>query len=158
MTVTGNTTDSSEFGKLRTKIRMLLRDHADVNILLNDVDFTLEEYACAIELATDGYNVMTPITALDPLGLPPYVLVNWAAGLLLRSQTFLQARNQVSVPTDNIGVIGIDDKAGLYDALSQGLIAEAKGLARTYKNQQNAESGYGGLPSGYSHVSRFNQT
>lgn len=159
MTVTGSSTNVNEpaLEELKIKIMMFLRDDADMNILLDDVEFSDLEYRCAIDLAVSGYNVMTPATAVDYSGVPEYVLFHWVAGLLMRSNTFLQARNQVSVPTDNIGVIGLDDKAGLYASMAQSLIGEAKQVGQKYKNQQNLESAYGCLPSGYAHVSRFQQ-
>lgn len=159
MTVTADSTNISNEGleELKIKIMMFLRDSADMNILLDDVQFTDLEYQCAIDLVVSGYNTMTPVSAVDFEGVPLYIMVHWAAGLLMRSETFLQARNQVNVPTDNIGVIGIDDKAGLYAQLSQGMIAEAKSVAQKYKNQGNLESAYGCVPSGYSTVSRFQQ-
>lgn len=159
MTVTANSVNitDEELSEFRMLVMLILRDKADLNILLDDVQFTDQEYRGAIRLAVSGYNTMTPATAVDFKGIPEYILFHWVAYFLMLSESFLQVRNQVSIPTDNIGVIGLDDKAGLYNNIAQGLKNEAKTVAQKFKSQQNLEGAYGGLPSGYSSVSRFQQ-
>lgn len=159
MTVVGSNTNISdpELDAFAMKIRILMRDKAENNILLDNVQFTREEILCAIELAVSSYNTMTPATVVDFTGVPDDILFHWAAYYLTLSESFLQVRNQVSVPTDNLGVIGLDDKFGLYNALGRELKSYAEAKARAYKNQLNAEAAYGCVPSGYANVTRFNQ-
>ena len=159
MTVTGNSVGitDSELDEFAECVKLLLRDEADNNILLDDVQFTRDEYIRAIRMAVSGYNSMSPPTSVDFRGIPEAILFHWTAYYLMLSESFLQMRNQVSVPTDNIGVIGIDDKAGLYQGMAQNMKAQAQAQAKEYKIAQNFASGYGSMPSGYAHVSRFQQ-
>ena len=159
MTVTGNRVGitDSELEEFADLVKMVMRDHGPLNLLLGDVDFKPQEYYNAIRLAVSEYNILPPLSSVDFRGIPESVLFHWTAYYLMLSQTFLQLRNQSSVPTDNIGVIGIDDKAGLYQGIAQNMKMQAKSAAKEYKVAQNIQSGYGSLSSGYAHVSRFQQ-
>lgn len=138
-------------------VRMVLRDRSYNNILLDDVQFTDDDLRNAIRLATGSYNVMSPVTEIAWDAIPEPILLLWTCYWLMLSESFLQVRNQVSVPSDGLGVIGIDDKAPAYMSIANGLKAEAKQAAKDYKHSRNLEACYGSLPSGYSNVSRYNQ-
>jgi len=140
-------------GKIAKKIRIFLRDKADNNILLDDVQFTDEDLECALELTADEYNVTTPITTLTWGSMPQFLQIIGATRFLLYSEVFLQARNQVTLPTDRGDAMGLDDKAMLYTQLQQQLSAEWKLRTREYKNQMNAESIYDDIPSDYAYLS-----
>ncbi len=139
---------------------MFLRDRADRNILLDDVQFTDDELNLATEMAVSAYNTVTPQTNLTPPTFPPhlrYLLLIGTARFLLMSESFLQVRNQATVQDGDISPIGIDDKAALYSEMARQLKAEWDELVRGVKTQNNMESAYTTLGSGYRNVTRFNK-
>jgi len=157
MTVTGSPLDISddEYEIFRDDVRMLLRDRAPNNLLLNDVQFTNGDIDRAVKFAVGEYNLVSPVTTVGWRLVPEPVLFLLTASYLMLSESFLQLRNQVSVPTDGLGVIGIDDKSAQYAQMRSILKEEGLNGAKQFKVQQNLESAYGSLSSGYAHVSRF---
>jgi len=144
----------------KTQIRMFLRDRADRNILLDEVQFDDNELNLATEMAVSAFNTVTPQTNMTPMSFPPhlrYLLLIGTARFLLTSESFLQARNQATVQDGDVSPIGIDDKAALYSQLVNGLKAEWDELTRGVKLQNNMEGAYNTLGSGYRNVSRFNR-
>lgn len=73
----------------------------------------------------------------------------------MQAESFLQIRNQISVPSDGIGVIGIDDKYLLYFQQMQAMKSEFKEAVREIKDELNIARGFGSFHSGYANVSRF---
>lgn len=139
---------------------MFMRDKAPKNILLDDVQFTDDELNLALEMAVSAYNAVTPQTNLTPSTFPThlrYVLLVGVVRFLLMSESFLQVRNQATVQDGDISPIGIDDKAALYAQMAQQLKGEWDELVRGIKTQNNMESAYATLGSGYVNVSRFNK-
>ena len=158
MPVTGTPVTPSVVTK--DQIRMFLRDRAENNILLDDVQFSDTELNTALEMTVSSYNAVTPQTNLTPQNFPThlrYVLLIGTARYLLMSESFVQARNQATVQDGDIAPIGISDKAALYAQLSKDLKSEWDELVRGIKTQNNMESAYGTLGSGYKNVSRFNK-
>lgn len=158
MPVVGTPTTPTVISK--DQVRMFMRDRAPKNILLDDVQFTDDELNLALEMASSAYNAVTPQTNLTPSTWPThlrYVLLIGTVRFLLMSESFLQARNQATVQDGDISPIGIDDKAALYSQMAQGLKAEWDELVRGIKTQNNMESAYDSLGSGYVNVSRFNK-
>lgn len=141
------------------QVRMFLRDYADKNILLDDVQFTQAEVNFACEMATSAYNAVTPQTSLTAATWPSnlqYVLLLGTARFLMQSESFLQVRNQATYQDGDIAPIGIDDKVAQYSALAREIKAEWDELVRGIKTQNNMEGAYNDLGSGYRNVSRFN--
>ncbi len=136
-------------------IRGFLRDYTQNNILLDDVQFNQDDMERAIDFAVDEFNVMTPISAMDAFSIPKSILLLGAASWLMRSESFLQIRNQASYQDGDIAPIGLDDKHQLYVQASRALKEEWQTSARAYKQQQNIESAYGRLSSGYANVGRY---
>lgn len=145
----------------KDQVRMFMRDRADKNILLDQVQFTDDELNLAMDMAVSGFNAVTPQTNFTPQTFPPhlkYLLLIGTTRFLLMSESFLQARNQATVQDGDIAPIGIDDKAQLYAQLSASLKAEWDELTRGVKTQNNMESAYNTLGSGYRNTSRFNHS
>lgn len=158
MTVTGDTTQISDedLEEYTQFVRMYLRDKVENNILLDEIQFTKDDIRRAISLSTETYNITTPITNYTWDLVPrPLHLLGTCYWLML-SETFIQARNQASVPTDGLGVIGIDDKAPLYQSLANQLKRELRQATKEYKHSRNLERCYGNLPSGYVNVTQYN--
>jgi hypothetical protein len=145
----------------KDQVRMFMRDYANNNILLDDVQFTDTELNLALAMATSAFNTITPQTNFTPSTWPPhlmYLLLVGTVRFLLMSESFMQARNQATVQDGDISPIGISDKAQLYSTLAQQLKAEWDELARGVKTQNNMEAAYASLGSGYRNTSRFNHS
>lgn len=154
-------TPTTPFVVSKDQVRMFLRDRADRNILLDDVQFTDDELNLAMEMACSAYNAVTPQSYETPATFPThlrYLLLIGTARFLLMSESFLQVRNQATYQDGDIAPIGVDDKAALYSQLAQGLKAEWDELTRQVKTQNNMEGCYGDLGSGYRNTTRFNHS
>lgn len=141
----------------KDQVRMFMRDRADKNILLDDVQFTDAELNLAAEMAVSAFNAVTPQTRHTPSSFPEhlrYVLLLGITRFLLMSESFVQVRNQATYQDGDIAPIGIDDKAALYSQMAQQIKAEWDELVRGIKTQNNMESAYNSLGSGYRNVSR----
>lgn len=139
------------------QIRRFMRDYPNRNILLDDVEFSQEDINQGVEMVTSNYNAITPQTSLIPVSWPKhlqYVLLLGVTAYLLKSAAILQLRNQATYQDGDIAPIGIDDKYSLYMQLAQALKGEWDELVRQIKTQNNLESAYGYLSSGYRNVSR----
>ncbi len=136
-------------------IRWFLRDYADNNILLDKVQFTNDEMAKAMEFAVDEYNVVTPISSDSSASIPKSLLLLGTSSWLMKSESFLQLRNQATYQDADIAPIGIDDKHQLYFALAGRLKEEWQMSVKSYKQQRNMEGTYGALSSGYRNTGRF---
>ncbi len=144
----------------KDQIRMFLRDRADNNILLDDVQFSDKEVNLALEMTVSAFNGITPQTRLTPMSFPThlrYLLLIGTTRFLLMSESFLQARNQATVQDGDVSPIGIDDKAALYSQLAKDLKNEWDEQARGVKTENNMLAGFNTLGSGYRNVSRFNR-
>ena len=143
------------------QIRRFMRDYADKNILLDDVEFSQDDVNQGIEMVTSKYNAVTPQTYLTPPAWAPhlqYVLLLGVAAYLIKSCAFLQLRNQATYQDGDIAPIGIDDKYPLYLQFAQSLQAEWDEMVRAIKTQNNLECAYGSLSSGYRNVARFHHS
>lgn len=137
--------------------RMLMRDRGEKNFLLNYVaQFSKDEILRAAELAAMKYGVMTPpsLVGINWQQIPDYLAILGAVMYLLSSEAFLQLRNQASMSTDDMEMVGIDDKWAQYLQLKSDVANEWEGLAKSYKISQNAEQFYGSIPSGYRNIGR----
>lgn len=131
-------------------VQRFLRDYAQNNILLDNVQFEEEDIRDALKFAVAEYNALTPITVIDEDSFPnDWVLLMGIAAHLMRSESFLQLRNQATYQDGDIQNIGVDDKFTFYNQLSQQLKADWKDAARKIKQQINMESTYNSLSSGY---------
>jgi len=139
------------------QIRRFMRDYPNNNILLDDVEFTQDDINQGVEMVTSKYNAVTPQTMLLSSSWPAhlqYVLLLGVAAYLIKSNAFLQLRNQATYQDGDIAPIGIDDKYTLYLQFASTLQAEWDGLVREIKTQNNLEAVYGGFSSGYRNVGR----
>ena len=135
------------------QVTRFLRDQPTYNILLEDVQFSEENVNDAIHFATEQYNAMTPVTQYTKDNFPnDYVLLIGTAAHLMRSEGFLQIRNQLTYDDGDVSPIGVDDKFAAYNGLREALAAEWQNTARMMKTQMNMEQGYGSLSSGYARI------
>lgn len=134
-------------------VTRFLRDFADNNILLDDVQFTEEDISDAMMFAVSEFNVMTPASNYTIEAFPnDWLLLLGTAAHLMKSEAFLQLRNQATYNDGDVQNIGVDDKFGLYTQLSENLKTDWRERAQKYKQQQNMEGGYGSLSSGYRYI------
>lgn len=135
------------------QVSRFLRDFADNNILLADVQFEEEDIADAMAFALAEFNAMTPISSYTTEGFPnDWILLLGTAAHLMMSESILQLRNMATYQDGDIQNIGIDDKYAQYAQLGQNLKAEWKATAQKFKQQLNMESGYDSLSSGYRYI------
>jgi hypothetical protein len=135
------------------QIRMFMQDKAENNILLDAVQFTQDQVNFAIEMATEAYNAMTPISFESPSTFPnKYALLLGATKFLMMSTVFLQIRNQATVQDGDVVNIGIDDKQAAYAQLYNLLRGEWEEIIRAIKNQRNMEGATNDLGSGYRNI------
>lgn len=143
------------------EVRRFMRDYPDKNILLDTIQFTQEDIEQGINVVTNAYNAVTPLTNIDVQGWPSglkYLLLLGVTWYLVRSEAFLQVRNQMTYQDGDVAPIGVDDKFPLYQNLAQSLKQEWDEMTKLAKTQLNLESAYGTLNSGYLNVSRFHHT
>ena len=144
-------------------IRGFLRDVAgripgtgSENILFSELpQFSDAEIARAEKFTVSRFNVMTPVTTWVPQNIPLWLMLLGVTDFLLLSETFRQARNQLTYGDGDVQPIGIDDKAQLYQAIEQTVKAEFEEKAKAFKIYNNLNACYGALGSGYRNVSRF---
>jgi len=138
-------------------IRAFLRDIPSKNILLDDIEFDDSEISRGMRLATSKYNGITPQTNVTTESLNEWLLVLGTCSILLRSEGARQLRNQVTAQDGNIAPIGIDEKQAFYAQWADRFDSEFNDMATKIKIQNNAESAYGTLSSGYRLISRYYQ-
>lgn len=158
MPVVGTPTTPSVIS--RDQIRMFMRDRADNNILLDDVQFSNAELDLAIELTVSNFNSITPMSSFTPSSFPTnlrYVLIIGTVKYLLMSESFSQVRSSAVYQDGDLSSLGLSEKAAIYAELSRGCKAEFDELSRSIKNQLNMEGTYNSLGSGYKNVSRTNR-
>ena len=135
------------------QVTRFLRDYPSYNILLDDVQFSEEDVNQAMYFAAQRYNAMTPITNFTVSNFPnDYVLLIGTCCLLMRSEAFLQVRNQLTYNDGDVAPIGVDDKMAAYLRLKDDLDAEWAAMSRAMKMQKNMEQAYGSLKSGYAYI------
>lgn len=153
MTVTLPTSTTTDVNS--DDVRMFMRDYANNNLLLDQVEFGEAEVNKALEMAVDEWNAMVPITADTASNIPKSILLLGAAAWLCMSESFLQLRNQATYQDGQVQNVGVDDKHLLYIQMSRALKEEWKTTAREYKKAVNMAGGYGFVGSGYRHTTRL---
>lgn len=134
-------------------VQRFLRDYTQNNILLDAVQFEEEDVRDAIKFAIAEYNALTPVSTTDEDSFPnDWVLLMGICAHLMRSESFLQLRNQATYQDGDIQNIGVDDKFNFYNQLAQQLKADWKDAAQKIKQQRNMESMYDSLSSGYRYL------
>lgn len=143
--------------QLVSYVRMLMRDKGEKNFLLNYQNhFSNQEIVTAAELAVMQYNAkMPPGRVSSWQQAEPYLVILGALKHLLASESFLQLRNQASMTTDDMELVGLDDKWAQYLQLKSDVAAEWDQLATGLKTSRNAESVYRSIPSGYRNIGRY---
>ena len=138
-------------------IRAFLRDQPKYNILIDGVEFSNEDITRAIRWTVAKWNAITPQSTEPPTGetLNEYVLLCGVAAILLRSEGVRQVRNQVTYQDGNMPQVSIDEKQDIYGAWAERMQQEFDFHARNIKTQNNMESAYGGLSSGYRYIGRW---
>lgn len=143
------------------QVRRFMQDTPDKNLLLDAVDFTLDDINQGIEMVTSKYNAIAPQTMISVQSWPShlqYILLLGVTAYLINSCAISQLRNQATYQDGDVAPIGIDDKYPMYIALYQTMNSEWTQLVTRIKIQNNLESAYGSLSSGYRNVSRFHHS
>lgn len=145
----------------RAMIRQIMRDYAGevantgvLNVLLDNVEFSDSDLDNAIVFTVARYNAITPISFIQADSINLFVLCQGVVAQLLQSEALRQVRNQATVQDGDVAPIGIDDKAQIYQAMSDKAADTFTQMAQRIKIELNMESMYGGFGSGYAAVAR----
>jgi hypothetical protein len=134
-------------------VTQFLRDYADVNILLDNVQFTQDDIEKAMSMVTSRYNLLSPTTTYTPDTFPnEWLFLIGVCSHLMHSEAFLQLRNQADYQDGDVQNPGIDNKFTAYKQLSDALAADWTGNAQKLKQQMNMEGCYDSLSSGYRYL------
>jgi fructose/tagatose bisphosphate aldolase len=137
-------------------IRWFLRDTPEHNIILpGGIEFSDADIQRAIRFATSKYNAMTPVTWEPSTALNEYMLLCGVCAILLRSEGIRQNRNELRSQDGNISPVNLDEKQAQYSAWADRLQQEFEIHARNIKTQNNMESVYGSISSGYRYIGRY---
>lgn len=136
---------------LLRQVRTFLRDHPEVNALIDGEetgDPTLELF---VDMAIDDWVNSPPL--LGPVTVENHpmkgALILYVCAMCLWSASILQARNNLAYSDGGISV-QTSDKSQIYQQLSAQLMQRYEYLKMRLKKSQNAELAYGGLLSEYS--------
>jgi len=127
------------------KLKLFMVDFVTKNELLEELEYSEQQYMLALELALDKFNGITPMSCYTSETLPcgtQYLILMGGAAFLLRMTSHLQLRNQLSYTDGNIHV-GLTDKHQLYLNASQTYMQEFEQTARAIKNTINNDSAWG---------------
>jgi hypothetical protein len=138
-------------------IRAFLRDQPKYNILIEGVEFSDKDIQRAIRFTVSKWNALTPQSTDPTTGetLNEYMLLCGVAAILLRSEGIRQVRNQVTYQDGNMPQVSLDEKEAIYMRWADRMQQEFDFHARNIKTQNNMESCYGGLSSGYRYIGRW---
>ena len=133
------------------QVRSFLRDHPEVNALLDGEetgDALLELY---VDMAVDDWNTTPPLFGAINVQNHPgrSLMIFYVCGLCLWSAAILQARNDLQYSDGGISV-ATSNKSQIYQQLSAQLMAVYEQKKLRMKKSQNTEMAYGGLLSEYS--------
>ena len=125
-------------------IRRVLRDFPEANNLLDDYEFDDEEIRTAMTLAVDEWNDMTPTIVNYTVDNFPYRSMHVRATIayLLQIAARAFARNHLNY-TAGGGSVNDQDKAPIYNSISEKLLGEALIQMRNKKNEINLDSCWG---------------
>jgi len=155
MSVTGTSVSTTSLLTV-DGIRRFLRDYADKNILLGDVEFTDDDLSAAKLWALLDLNSLPPPLTWDTVESLPseaQILVLYAiAKHLMFSEAARQRRNQLTAQDGDVAPIGMDDKSAMYENAAQYYAVLFESRAKQWKIAYNMNQAYGSLSSGYINV------
>jgi len=138
-------------------IRIFLRDYnPELNLLLDDYEFTHEEIRLATSLAVDLWNETPPDLGIYTEDTFPhrYHLLMGACANLLTMAAMRYRRNDLTYQIPG-GAINDQNKAKEYDASAARMGAEYKAWVLRKKASENMESGWGNDWNAYRHGNRY---
>lgn len=147
----GGVPAGSTAGCVIEKLRLYMQDFFYKNQLLDNIEYTQQQYELACELAVMRFNTISFLTDFTGQNFPSackYILFMGAAGHLLRSTSIEQLRNQLTYTDGNVHV-GITDKHQLYLQAGTIHLQDFDNLTRLAKNQLNNEGAWGEISSPY---------
>jgi hypothetical protein len=133
------------------RVRAFIRDDAVLNELLEGKESSDGQVKQALIDAVDDWNTTAPILARVTVATHPSqrLLVRGAAIELLMSAGIFYGRNNLNYSDGGITVAD-KDKAPVFQAFAQQLIADYERKKRELKVSQNVQMGWGQVPSEYS--------
>jgi len=138
------------------EVRQFLRDYAGNNNLLANVEFSDSDIVSAVSFVLSEYDVLPPpIGAITEGTINRAILLRGVCAHLLRSESFLQLRNQITFQSEGLPRLGVDDKTALYQNLANQLSAEWREMATRVKQRTNMENAFGHISSEYRNIGRY---
>lgn len=133
------------------QVRSFLRDHPEVNALLDGEETGDALLELFVDMAIDDWNTTPPLLGAIQVTNHPSrsLLILYVCGLCLWSAAILQARNNLAYSDGGISV-QTSDKSQIYQQLASQLMGRYEQMKMRLKKSQNAEAAYGGLLSEYS--------
>lgn len=136
-----------------TDIRSFLMDRTTSdNPLLDDLEFSNEDLAQALQLACDKYNSTPPLIDCPrtPDNFPyRYELIIQTAANLLRSAAINMERNKLDVTSQDGTAVQDKNKGPAYVALAKDLSAEFDQRIKQLKISANMEACWGRVGGGF---------
>jgi hypothetical protein len=132
--------------------RLFMQDDPGLNVLLGgQIEFQTRLVEMTTRMVLARYNRIEPrhivATTLDDIPLDLRII--GVCGFLLKAAMHLQARNQVSLSSDDDEAVGLFDKAPLYNQMAEGHLQDFDRSVAQYKMQRNINGVSGQLGSGY---------
>ena len=133
------------------QVRSFLRDHPEVNALLDGEETGDPLLELFLDMAIDDWNSTPPL--LGPIQVTNHpsrsMVILYVCAMCLWSAAIMQARNNLAYSDGGISV-QTSDKSSIYQQLSAQLMQRYEYMKMRLKKSQNAEMAYGGLLSEYS--------
>lgn len=134
------------------KLKLFVQDEISKNELLEQLEYSQQQYALALELSVQRLNVIPPYSSWTLSNYPKYfeylVCHLGGVGHLLRSTSIEQLRNQLTYTDGNIHV-GLKDKHQFYLNAGNLFLADFDKMGQQVKIQVNNDSAWGDVNSPY---------
>ena len=129
-------------------ITVFLKDDARFNILLdNEQQFEEEFIEQIIAMTYKEVGARIPAFRNSSAQIPDMIMLHGVLGNLMRSESFLELRNQLQYSDNNLSSVSIYHKHTNYLALSESLKAEFKQMLNDLAAASFLEAAWGGTTS-----------
>lgn len=131
------------------ELREHIADLPELNHLLDGEEFSPTRITLAMGIAADKYNFFLPLSNANIYNFPSkHILLYGTLATLFEGQSALMARNTMSYSDGGIN-IPVEERMQLYQSLAAMYQASFESAGKSFKLQQNIESGWGSVSSDY---------
>lgn len=130
------------------KIRLMIRDVDELNVLLNNKEqFSDEEIQVFDDDARDELCVMYPALLSKRDTLPDIIIAQGVISKLMESVGHQENRNKMTISDDNVGQIDMSNKADKYFGIANAYYERMKGFAQNLTAASWYQDMWGYVPS-----------